>query len=263
MLRKLMKYECIRIGKVTVWLLLAVLLTAAAAKLTDAIYNGSPTVLWLVIDKLVDFTAVLVMAAALFGTFLRTVIGFARTVYGKQSYLTHTLPVKRSAVFDAKALSGIAMNLLAFCVVGAGVALVFLNGEFAQILKALWDEIGGFLTVSAITLLLEQLTFLLCVYLGIVLGHRRNTGKVVWSVVFTLVSWYAVSALLTGAEAVTFLVNGNLADLMRSNGASLGLGPVPDGIRLMLTVAACGYAAAMAALYVIARKLLAKGVNVD
>ena len=262
MLKKLMKYDFVRIEKVVCWALLAVLVCAAAARLSNYIYNEKTTMLWLIIDKFVSTLTIIVMIGAMFLTFFRTAASFVRTVYGRQSYFTHTLPVERGTVFDAKVLCGMAMNLLTLFAVGAGAAIVFLTGDAAGMLKAAWKNQGGVYVLMGLTLALELLALVACTYLGIVLGHRSNTKKIFFSVLYTIAVWYGVSAVLMGAEAVFYLANGNIAAFLSADTATL-TGPLPEELKLLLGIAACGYAVVIVVLYVIGRKLLVKGVNVD
>ena len=110
--------------------------------------------------------------------------------------------------------------------------------------------------------MLELLALVACTYLGIVLGHMSNTKKIFFSVLYTIAVWYGVSAVLMGVEAVFYLANGNIAAFLRTNTATL-TGPLPEELKLLLGIAACGYAVMTAVLYFIGRKLLVKGVNVD
>ena len=264
MLKKLMKYDFVRVEKVVIWALLAVLVCAAAARLTNAIYNEKMTMLWLIVDKIASALAIVVMIFAVFLTFFRTAASFVRTVYGKQSYFTHTLPVKRGAVYDAKVLCGLAMNLLTLLAVGAGAAIVFLTGDTMALVKAAWKDSGAFYLLAAVTFVLEVLCFAVCAYLGIVLGHMLNTHKIFLSVVFTLVLWNVISTVLIGAEAVFYFANGNIADFLRADTASFAMdAPMPQEVKTVFVVAAAGYALMISVLYFIGRRLLVKGVNVD
>ncbi len=262
MLKKLMKYDFIRVEKAVAWALLAVLVCAAAARLSNGIYNDKQTMLWLIVDKFVSTLTIIVMIGAMFLTFFRCAAAFVRTVYGRQSYFTHTIPAQRGTVYDAKVLCGMAMNLLTLLVVGAGAAIVFLNGSTAEMLKATWKDSGGVYVLMGLTLALELLAMVACTYLGIVLGHRSNTKKIFFSVLYAIAVWYGVSAVLMAVEAAFYLANGNIAAFLSADTATL-TGPLPEELKLLLGIAACGYAVMTAVLYVIGRKLLVKGVNVD
>ena len=262
MLKKLMKYDFIRVEKVAGWALLAVLVCAAATRLSNSIYNEKVTMLWLIVDKFVSALTIIVMIGAIFLTFFRTAAAFVRTVFGRQSYFTHTIPAKRGTVYDAKVLCGMAMNLLTLLIVGAGAAIVFLTDDAVEMLKATWKESGGFYVLMGLTVALELLAMVACTYLGIVLGHRSNTKKIFFSVLYTIAVWYGVSAVLVGVEAVFYLANGNIAAFLSADTATL-TGPLPEELKLLLGIAACGYTVVIVVLYVIGRKLLVKGVNVD
>ena len=258
MLKKIMKYDFYWLEGVLVFLQMAVLLSALLAKTTNALYNEKGTMLTLVVDKIGSNLFIALCCSAFFTTFFRTLARFWSTVYGKLSYFTHTTPAKRGTVFDGKALTGLAVNAITLLVIGVGI------------LVALWDRMdiktlfrGENLKtplVICLILLLEVFTMHLCVVLGLILGHRFNRHKMLYSVLLSLAVYVAVCAAVGCGIGAFIAVTPEAREFL---GARVMEGPMPPVMRSLLWVGAACYAVAVPALYFIGRKALNKGVNVD
>ena len=237
-----------------------VLVSALLAKTTNALYNEKGTMLTLVVDKIGSNLMFAVMCATFFIAFFRTLTRFQSTVFGRLSYFTHTTPAKRSTVFDAKVLTGMAVNAITLLVIGAGILI------------SLWDQmdIKTLLrpdnlkapAVLCLILLLEVLTVYLCVVLGLILGHRRNRHKMLFSVILSL-AVYAVVCLAVACGLGVFIAAAPETRAILASQIAELTGSLPPVLLNLLWVCTACYAAVVPALYFIGRRALGKGVNVD
>lgn len=259
MLKKLMKYDFVRLEGVLVFLQLAVLIFALLARGTNAVYNEKVTTLWLVIDKIVSYAFIAVMACAFFATFFFSLSRFHSTVFGRLSYFTHTVPANRGTVFDAKTLTGMAVNVITLLVIGAGL-LISLWGPMD--VKLLFQRSGNLVLVFCLTAVLETLSLYLSVVLGLVLGHRFNRHKMQYSVLMSFAVYSAVSMAVACGMGVFIALKPEAREIFSASAADL-TGKIPPMVQSVMWVGTSCYAVAAPALYLLGRKALNKGVNIE
>ena len=263
MLKKLLKYDFVWIERVIAWYTLAACAIGCFRLATDRIYNeGNSAVFWLIMDKIAVSLLIVGCITLFLIAFLRTMARFVRTLYKDQSYFTHTLPVDRKTVFGAKALCGAAVMTLALL----GIALSVLIGGG----RAMWDMIKetlkthpGAFVLMGVTLVLEGITLLFAAYLGHVLGYRRNKGKAAYSVLFSLLIYYAVQNMLLISLLILSLVDPDIGAVFRNNAMEFTPETMGATVTKVLAVASAGYAAAAVGLFFLGRAAFEKGVNVD
>ncbi len=200
MLKKIFKYDYFWIHRQTVWYMLALLVFCAAANVTDRIFNGpnGGTLMWLVINKLCSALMFVACIALLINAFIRLMGRFTATLFKDQSYFTHTLPVRRGTLFNAKALVGAATLAGVLVCIAAGMFIGLVNKDFLESVKLLLRQKGvvGLLLLTACSFYMQSLCMLASAYLGFILGYRQNSGKNVCAVVFTVMIYSFAQGLL-------------------------------------------------------------------
>ena len=259
MLKKMMKYDFVRLEGVLLFLQLAVLLLALLARGSNAVYNEKGAMLWLVIDKIVSFAFIAVMASAFFTTFFYSLSRFHATVFGRLSYFTHTVPAKRGTVYDAKTLTGMAVNVITLLAIGAGL-LISLWDQMD--VKLLFEKSGNTALVFCLTVVLETLSLYLSVVLGLVLGHRFNRHKMPYSVLMSFAVYLAVSTAVSCGLGVFIALNPEAREVFSASASDL-TGSIPPALQSVMWIGTACYAAAVPALYLFGIKALNKGVNVE
>ena len=260
MLKKWMKYDFLWLEGVLVFLQMNVLVSALLAKTTNALYNEKGTMLTLVVDKIGSNLMFAVMCATFFIAFFRTLTRFQSTVFGRLSYFTHTTPAKRSTVFDAKVLTGMAVNAITLLVIGAGLLLSLWGQTDIRTLFGL-DHLKT-AVLFCLIIPLEVFAMYLSAVLGLIWGHRFNRNKMLHSVVLSLAVYFAVSGAVACGLGVFIAAAPETRAILASQIAEL-TGSVPPVLLNLLWVCAACYAAVVPALYFIGRRALGKGVNVD
>ena len=267
MLKKIFKYDYFWIHRQTVWYMVALLVSCVAANVSDRIFNGpnGGTLMWLVINKLCSALMVAACIALLLNAFIRLMGRFTSTLFKDQSYFTHTLPVRRGTVFDAKALVGAATLAGVLVCIAAGMFLGLVNESFLESLKLLFRQKGvvSLLLLMACSFYMQSLCILASAYLGFILGYRQHSGKNVCAVLFTfLIYSFAEGLLLCGVAAFSML-NSSVGDMLHSNVSSFAALTGADVVKTMMGVILAEYVVVVAVLFLLGRKALEKGVNVE
>ena len=111
-----------------------------------------------------------------------------------------------------------------------------------------------------ITALLEIVYVIAVGLFGLVVGHRRNNNRVLYSVVIGMILYFALQAiLLVVIYCIGFFDDGIKAMFSASPDDGISF----DNYRTLIIVADTAYLVLNAGLYFAGKKLFEKGVNVD
>ncbi len=263
MLKKLVKYDFIWIGRVLAWYMLAALLCGGFLRAMDYAYNnGSGSMFWLVMDKIALSLLISACISLFINAFIRTVVRFVRTLYKDESYFTHTLPTDRFTLYNAKALSGAAAMALALAAVGA--ALLLAGGK--SVLEILKQAAAGQAATAVLLLaliLLEALCMLFSVYFGMVLGYAGEKAKGPLSVLYGIAIYFLAQGVILLIVGLMAALDGSLAVFFKTNAAEIDPTALAAPVKKLCAATTAGYAVLDALLFLIGRRVFAKGVNVD
>lgn len=238
MLGKLMKYDLLKY-KYFMYFMISAPLAALLTRLTNAIPDKSVAVV--IIDKFVSGITIGICVGMLINVVMRIFVNFEKSLYLDESYLTHTLPVNRGTIFSSKTLSSVFVVTLTYAVCVLSLCIVDADSYAAFGLK-------GMLLV-----LLEVLCIVMTVFLGIIYGHRKNTKKKGFSVLYSFIIYVIEQLPLLGIVLIAF------GDVMFTANDDA----IPAKLSNYVFVFAGAYAVYVAVLYVLGKKALEKGVNVD
>lgn len=126
MLRKLLKYDLENIYKI-----LVVFYTLAIffAILTRIFLNIENSFIMEIIGKICSGTTIAMIVNILINNLLRIWVRFRSNFYGDESYLTHTLPVKKETLYLSKFLTFIITLFTSFLVLGASLFIAYYSKE--------------------------------------------------------------------------------------------------------------------------------------
>ena len=191
---------------------------------------------------------------------------FRENLYGDESYLTHTLPVKRTMHYMAKAVTSLVTLLVSTVVIVLLLFVAYYSKENMEILKAFlfpvaqaYDfSVTGIVAVALAVVFLEILNTLQCGFTGIILGHRMNSGKIGFTVLFGLVIYMATSIVVVAVLAVAGIFSPDIMNVIVTADA-LSV----DTVKTVLWLSIGVYSALAVVFCIMNAKLLERGVNVD
>lgn len=188
MLAKLLKYDLKWCYKT---LVIFYILTIISAIITRFIEEVNNSFIFLILDKIFSAITIALLINILINSIIRIWARFINNIYKDESYLTHTLPVKKSEIFLSKILTSIITFTTSFIVIITSLVIVcYTRGNWTALKQtientAILFDTSTFSFVIAIicAIFFEVLFMILAGILGIVIGHRSNNFRIVKSVI--------------------------------------------------------------------------------
>ena len=262
MLKKLIKYDFIKMFYVLPYFYVATLFFAGLTRLVNVWQDIQ---FMFILGQIFQGTTIALMINSLINTVLAILIrSFRNSFYSDEGYLTHTLPVSKNQLLLSKFICALLVLTLTILVIIASLFIIFYSNEFIELLKILINSVAvglnvspiGFILLLAFTIFFQFLTLLLIGFASIVKGHSYNNGKIVKSFLWFAI-FYVLSSILTLLiVALVLLISGNIADL------SATVMKAETFITLIVSalVIYFGYSVLF---YFITNRLFNKGVNLD
>ena len=259
MLKKLIKYDLENIFK---FLIIFYSLALFFAILTRIFNNFDNSLILVIIHNILNGITISMIFNIIINNLMRLWIRFKNNFYGDESYLTHTLPVTKKTLYQAKALTAIISLFASFIVIGL---TLFIAGHIDTIKTFLIpiNNIYGNTFIKILVLLL----FILCLefgnilqsgYTGIILGHRMNNLKTGYSVLFGFITFLITQLFTVLSLFIIAIFNTEIMALFTNN-TSVTLEFIETTINMALII----YTSILIILYFINVKIFKQGVNVD
>lgn len=262
MLAKLLKYDLKWILNKVMWIYyVIVIIVAIAIKIVENVHQ---TLFLVIVDKILVGVFISCCISVLITCFMRIWARFIQNLYKDESYLTHTLPVTKNELFNAKVIASIISVIISILVIVVCVAFVYLNDATFEELRMMYDSLvqayngviaAIFVIGLILIILLEMINAMMCGIFGIIVGHRKNDYKIVKSILIGLVSYII---LATFTVVVLNFISTNLLDEVVNDGF-----PSINTLKGMGFTALGLYIAYILGFYFISKKLLNKGVNIE
>jgi len=263
MLKKLLKYDLESIYKLLVVFYFLAIFFAILTRLFLSIDNSF---IMNVIGKICSGTTIAMIFNILVNNLIRLWVRFKNNFYGDESYLTHTLPVSKKELYLAKVLASIITLFTSALVICITLFIAYYSKENIEMVKNLLLPVATVYDSTVVSIILsfifvsflEIMNMLQSGYVGIVLGHRKNYYKMVYSMVFGFGAYMFTQIFALLVIFIVALFNKDLMNLFYTMD-TLNV----DIIKLCIYLAMIIYTGNIFILYFINSKLFSKGVNVD
>ena len=219
-----------------------------------------------VVSQIAFGTAISMMVSGLINTLMRSWVRFHRNVYKDESYLTHTLPVKKQEIFDSKVISGFISIFTTMVVIIVCLFICYYSEANMQALKGLLEiaastyniTVLNLLLLVAVVIFLEIVYALLIGYVGIILGHKSNKNRMARSIVIGFVLYFVLQSATLGLVAVYGLFNPEVMNLLNTTDI-VNI----EAIKSVMYAGIGIYVVYIMFLYWLGLKQLNKGVNIE
>lgn len=263
MLGKLLKYDLKWIYKVVAVFYILTLFFSILGRILSNIENS---VVFSVLTQITFGFAIAMMASCLINSLMRSWGRFIRNLYKDESYLTHTLPLKRKTIYLSKVLAA-AINvfttvvIIIFC-----LFICYYSKENIQALKSILElaastydtTIINLLLLMALVFFLEVMFMILIGYVGIILGYKSNKNKMAITVIIGF-SLYILTQILTLAFIFIFgLFNSDIMNLINTTDI-INI----NAIKLVMLSGIGIYIIYIVFYFFLGRKVFQKGVNIE
>lgn len=263
MLGKLFKYNFKWINKVMIIYYIIAFVLAILTRFVEAIEQN---LLIVIIDKILVATLISCFASIAVTSIMRIWVRFKNNIYKDESYLTHTLPVTKNDIFNAKMLASFLSIVIAVVVIIACIAIVSLNESTIFLLKDTYNSLSqafgkvglNSLIVSVFLIIILEVTFMMQTGIfGIVVGYRSNNHKALRSVLVGLMIYTFLSAFNLILLLIVAKFNPALDAVYKTDI------PSPEVFKVLIYFGLVVYAIYNLGYFLINKKILNKGVNVD
>lgn len=198
-----------------------------------------------------------------FNAITRSWMRFQKNFYQEESYLTHTLPVTKSQLLLSKAIASfvtfsISLALLILCILVTQPGLTAQFGEIDAGLKLAGSSLLEMAIAFVAVVVLQQAFIIQCGYAGIVIGHRQNEYRALWSGLVGVGIYVAVIILVIGILLLWGMFNPDVHDLIFTSNIWN-----PATLRIVAIAVGILYLGAIVATYFITQKVFERGVDVE
>ena len=261
MLGKLLKND---LKKNMRWMWVLFVATILFAGLTRGVKElGNSIAFFKILSILFDSIAYALIVNCLVQPFLRGFLNLTRSLYGDESYLTHTLPATKNQIINSKFLTVLIEVLLGFIVLIISLLIMFASNTLFPTIKFLLSMIivGEFslfwvLTLFIVLIIVEFLMFISIIYFSVVIAYKQKEKRVLKAFLYTAAFAFVSLTVLSVAMVVVLLINNvNLTSTMLTLSSGAFLSIVLTGIIV--------YSAVITLFYFLTKKEFNKGVNVD
>lgn len=224
------------------------------------------TTIGVIINKIFIGTEIICLASCFITSIMRIWARFINNIYKDESYLTHTLPVSKSEIWNSKVISGIFSVIITIIVVFVSVAIMWLNSTTTEIIKDYFETLaqifGNFeatLVIIGVVLLVifEVILFMFSGIFGILVGFSCNNGKIIRSILVGVMMYSFLTSFLLIIMFGISIINPTFMELYSSDI------PSPKAMQMLTYVSLLIYLIYDIGYYFIGKILLKKGVNVD
>jgi len=263
MLKKLLKYALNNTYKV---LIIFYSLALFFALLTRILFSIDNSFVMNIIGQVSQGVTISMWFNILINNLMRLWVDFKRDFYGDESYLTHTLPVEKKTLYISKIITSILTLFTSILVIGLTIFIVYYSKENIQFIKKLLMPLSTIYDTSIIKILLaflfifflEFASALQAGYTGIILGHKMNSAKLPFSILFGFITYMLTQVFGLIIIFIVGIFNKDIMNLFNT----VDIINI-DILKTIIYMAIFIYTIILIICYFVNVNLFKKGVNVD
>ena len=264
MLNKLLKYDLkYMIRNMSVFYILSIFF----AIITRILFSVNQSAIINIIGQITQGCMISMIASVLMNTMLRSWIRFRDSLYKDEAYLTHTLPVTKNDIYNSKFIQTLIFFFVGFIVILLSLFIAFYSKEnwlaITNYVKGITIGLNMstlfFISIAIILIFLEVFNAIQCGFLGIILGHKKNNGKVGYSVLFGFIIYLIAQTLVLGLVFIYGLFDPTVMGLFETGKVLVDV----NAFKLLAILSSVLYIVIIFGMSILCKKLLNKGVNIE
>jgi len=264
MLNKLLKYDLKWTLKILAVFYVLTLFFAIITRIVFEIDNNS--LMLLITGKILQGFTISMIVSALINTFMRMWLRFKNNIYGDESYLTHTLPVDKKSIYLSKVLTALITMFTTIFVIFLAVIIMYYSNDNLILIKSSLEGLSNIynsniailLLIAFFLIFLEMFLLLMIGFIGLIIGHKANNGKVLKSIIYGFILYTATQLLTLLIIFIVGLFSKDIMDLFMSSNINSF-----DSIKMVMIISMIIYSIYNIVYYFIGKKTLQDGVNVE
>lgn len=256
MLKKLIKYDLIWINKfMSIYFLISLIISI----LTRIMSYFNSSFIGNIVYLILRGCAISCFVSIIINCVIRIWVRFKNNTYKDESYLTHTLPVSKTTLYNSKIISSITSILIAIIVIILSFIIAFLDKSIIEFLKNYFNH-NLFIFISMIIITALEIIYMMnSGLLGILIGHRTNDKKVLKSVLIGIGLYFTIQLIILLIIYLLGLLNSDIASLFKADIFVTEL----STIKQLMIIVSIIYLLFNTGMYLVGKKIFLRGINVD
>ena len=264
MLNKLLKYDLkYMIKNMCVFYILSIFFAIT----TRILFNMEQSVIINIIGQISVGCMFAMIVNTLINTMMRSWIRFRDSLYKDESYLTHTLPVTKSELYNSKFIQTLIFFLLSFVVILISLFIAYYSKEnwlaITNYIKTITTGLNMsslfFITMTIIIIFLEVFNAIQCGFLGIIIGHKMNNGKLGYSVLFGFIIYLIAQTIILFLVFIYGVFDSSIMKLFKTATINIDV----KAFKVLAIISSLLYIMIIFTMSILCKKELSKGVNVE
>jgi hypothetical protein len=220
-----------------------------------------------ILTKISSGCMIAMIANIVINVMMRSWIRFRDSLYKDEAYLTHTLPVSKNDLYNSKLIQTFIFFLIGFVISLLSLFIAYYSQDTWNAIKEYIRSItigfnmsvAFFITSAIVLVFLELFNAIQCGFLGIILGHKRNSGKIGFSVLFGFITYLIAQTLVLALVFIYGIFDSTVMELFKTTTININV----DAFKLLAIIASILYLVIIFVMSIICKKLLNKGVNIE
>ena len=264
MLNKLLKYDLkYMIKNMSVFYILTIFFA-----ITTRLLSLPEQSIMISIIRRISFGCMIAMIAnVMINVMMRSWVRFRDSLYKDESYLTHTLPVSKNNLYNSKFIQTVIFYFIGFIIALLGLFIAFYSKDNWEALRTFITAIttgmnmrtSFFLAIAIIIIFLEIFNAIQCGFLGIILGHKMNNGKIGYSVLFGFITYLIAQGLVLGLVFAYGFIDPTVMELFKTATINIDV----NAFKILAVLSAILYLIIIFVMSIICKIELNKGVNIE
>ena len=264
MLNKLLKYDLkYMIKNMTIFYILSIFFAIT----TRILFNMNKSIVINIIGQISVGCMFAMVANIIINTMMRSWVRFRDSLYKDEAYLTHTLPVTKNELYNSKFIQTLIFFFISFIAILISLFIAYYSKDnwlaLTNYIKTITTGLNmstSFFVIMFITLIsLEVFNAIQCGFLGIILGHKKNNGKLGYSVLFGFIIYLLAQTLVLALVFVYGLFDSSVMELFKTATVSIDV----EAFKVLAILASLLYVIIIFVMSIICKITLNKGVNIE
>ena len=264
MLNKLLKYDLkYMIKNMSVFYILAIFFAITSRLLT----LPDQSVMIVILSKISSGCYIAMIANIIINVMMRSWVRFRDSLYKDESYLTHTLPVTKDNLYNSKFIQTLIFYFIGFVIIIFTLFIACYTTDTWDLIKDYINTITTgfnmsttfFIIMAILIIFLEIFNAIQCGFYGIILGYKKNTGKVAYSVLFGFIIYLIAQLIILGLVYVYGLFDPTVMALFKTGTINIDV----NAFKVLSIVSSILYLIIITIMNILCRKELNKGVNIE
>ena len=264
MLNKLLKYDLkYMIKNMSIFYILSLFF----ALTTRILFNMEQSVIINIIGQISVGCMFAMIINTLINTIMRSWIRFRDSLYKDESYLTHTLPVTKNELYNSKFIQTLIFFFISFVIILISLFIAYYSKEnwlaltnyIKTITTGLNMSTSFFITMAIIIVFLEVFNAIQCGFLGIIIGHKMNNGKLGYSVLFGFITYLLAQSIILLLVFIYGLFDSSVMELFKTTTINIDV----KAFKVLAIISSLLYMLIIFIMSILCKKELNKGVNIE